>query len=511
MLCIDFRWADFMNPISNVILPKFSPTVKRRKALKTIGLAASAGLSLPFLSGLSSCSKDDIRPEIDYDGIVGVIGAGASGLFAADILKSKGVQVRIFEASNRIGGRVRSVHLSEDSPVRTDFPIELGAERIIGSNSFFAEVIRLINVPAVDLSTSQDHFILGSFLTDTEASTDPDFIAAKNFIDLLGSRAGAAGSVQAAITAAGINSRTHAILNAWIGNRYGTTNTQLGMGAVGESMSLLTRDQKEKILVSNPMQDVIASRFSAVVPDVELNTVVKVVDYSGEKIRLTGEVVTDSGTSDFLAEVDKLIIAVPISIMKNGGISFAPTLPSGKTTSLSKMGMDACVRVIMDFKQNFWSQTAGFVYGGTTAPEYLSSGFQRSDFNKTMSVTIYGPSAEALSVLGKDGAEAKILEELDVVFDGKATANIRKDNEGNNASEYFDWTLEPFIQGGVSYLKPGGTLADRTVLAESVNDFLFFAGEACDATGDAGTISGALRSGERAALELVDSIIGANP
>ena len=503
--------ADFTNRISNVILPKFFPTVKRRKALKTIGLAASAGMSFPFLSSLTSCSKDDIRPEIDYDGVVGVIGAGVSGLFAADILKSKGVQVRIFEASDRIGGRVRSVHLSEDVPVRSDFPIELGAERIIGSNSFFAEVIQLINVPSADLSTSQDHFILESFLSSAEISTDPDFIAARNFLDGLSTWAGSTDSVQSAITAAGINSRVHAILNAWIGNRYGTNNTRLGMGAIGESMSVLTRDQKEKILVSNPMQDVVASRFSSVVTDVELNTIVKVIDYSGEKIRISGQLTADGGNADFSAEVDKLIIAVPISVMKNGGISFSPALPSGKTSSLSKMGMDACVRVIMDFKQNFWSQQAVFTYGGTTAPEYFSTGFQRSDFNKTLSMTIYGSSAEALSLLGKDEAEARILQELDAVFDGKGTLNIRKDDEGKNASEFFDWTLQPHIQGGVSYLKPGGTLADRTTLAEPVDGILFFAGEACDATGDAGTISGALRSGERAALEVVESIVGVNP
>lgn len=483
--------------------------MKRRKALKTIGLAASAGLSLPFLSSLSSCSKDDIGPEIQYDGVVGVIGAGASGLFAADILKSKGVEVRIFEASNRVGGRVRSVHLSEDKPVRTDFPIELGAERIIGSNSFFADVIQLLNVQSAELSASEDHFILDTFLTRAEISADPDFIAAKNFIDGLNGRGGASGSVQSAITSAGINTRMHAILNGMIGNKYGTNNARLGVGAIGETRTVLTRDQNEKVLLSNPMEDVIASRFSAVIPDVELNTVIKEVDYSGEKIRLSGQITSDEGFSEFSAEVDKLIIAVPITVIKNGGISFAPALPINKATSLGKMGMDACIRVIMDFKQNFWSPSAGFTYGGTTVPEYLSSGFMRSEYNKTLSMTLYGPAAEVLSPLGKDAAEVKILQELDNAFDGKATLNIRQDDEGKNVTEYFDWTLEPYIQGGVSYLKPGGTLLDRSVLAEPLDNVLFFAGEACDATGEAGTISGALRSGERAALEVVNAIVGA--
>jgi len=45
-------------------------------------------------------------------------------------------------------------------------------------------------------------------------------------------------------------------------------------------------------------------------------------------------------------------------------------------------------------------------------------------------------------------------------------------------------------------------------LAEPVGDNLYFAGEATDITGEFGTVSGALKSGRRAAEELVASIVG---
>ena len=117
--------------------------MKRRTAIEHIGLGVSAGLILP--GWLSSCSEDEPVPEIVYDGTVAIIGAGAAGLYAADILKAQGVKVQIFEASDRSGGRVRTLK-STDKPSASlifnsqaelsgsDFPNELGATQVIGSD-----------------------------------------------------------------------------------------------------------------------------------------------------------------------------------------------------------------------------------------------------------------------------------------------------------------------------------------------------------------------------------------
>jgi len=88
--------------------------VKRRNVIKQIGLGLSAGVVLP--GWMSSCNDDNTpEPKTIYEGTVGVIGAGAAGLYAADILKASGIKVVIFEASDRLGGRVRSLK-SIDKP-----------------------------------------------------------------------------------------------------------------------------------------------------------------------------------------------------------------------------------------------------------------------------------------------------------------------------------------------------------------------------------------------------------
>ena len=70
--------------------------------------------------------------------------------------------------------------------------------------------------------------------------------------------------------------------------------------------------------------------------------------------------------------------------------------------------------------------------------------------------------------------------------------------------------MVPYIGGAQSYPLPGGTNADREELAAAIDAKIFFAGEATDFTGEFGTISGAIKSGERAAQEVVTAILEEN-
>ena len=66
-----------------------------------------------------------------------------------------------------------------------------------------------------------------------------------------------------------------------------------------------------------------------------------------------------------------------------------------------------------------------------------------------------------------------------------------------------DWSNDPFARGAYSFTRAGGIESpDR--LAESVSETLFFAGEATDSRGEQGTVHAALRSGKRAAAEILE-------
>ena len=64
-----------------------------------------------------------------------------------------------------------------------------------------------------------------------------------------------------------------------------------------------------------------------------------------------------------------------------------------------------------------------------------------------------------------------------------------------------DWQADPYSRGGYSYVLAGGQGA-REMLRRPLERTLFFAGEATDVD-EAGTVAGALRSGLRAAREVM--------
>jgi monoamine oxidase len=465
---------------------------------------------------LSSCSKEDPKPEINYKGTVVIVGAGAAGLYAADILTTKGIKVRILEASDRIGGRIRSLRqfdkpstallFNPDVPLSADFPLDLGPEVITGLDSAWGKIIAEQRAVTVDISAATDRYFLDSAIVDdATARNDADFVAAKNFLDNLLALQSSSGSFEQAIMSAGLNARVYEILNGWIGNKNGTNNARLGVKALAQRLNLIQHGREEFLLKGNPLQDSILSKFGSVTSLVEVNSLVKSINYQGDKVTIEGEKVNGTSSEPFSIEADKVIVTVPVSILKAGGIAFTPALPSAKTEALSRMAMDASIRVFLDFKQNFWGLDARYIYGGTTAPQYFNSGVGRSELTKTLSVTISGTKAESLSTMGKDMIPV-LLFELDGVYNGKASANIRKDSDDNPIFVIQDWTKEPYIKGGPVYVTPAGSNDEYAKLGYPVNNKLFFAGEATDATGDAGTVNGALLSAERVTQELIASI-----
>lgn len=95
----------------------------RRRFLKTAALAGAAGLAATALPGMvrrawASGSGDEVR--------VAIVGAGLAGLSAAYHLKKTGIRAQVYEASDRLGGRV----LSRTGLVGKGLVSELGGEFI---------------------------------------------------------------------------------------------------------------------------------------------------------------------------------------------------------------------------------------------------------------------------------------------------------------------------------------------------------------------------------------------
>jgi len=68
-----------------------------------------------------------------------------------------------------------------------------------------------------------------------------------------------------------------------------------------------------------------------------------------------------------------------------------------------------------------------------------------------------------------------------------------------------DWSRDPFARGAYSWVRVGG-VPSQAALAAPVADTLFFAGEATELEGLQAIVHGALRTGERAADEVLASL-----
>jgi monoamine oxidase len=65
-----------------------------------------------------------------------------------------------------------------------------------------------------------------------------------------------------------------------------------------------------------------------------------------------------------------------------------------------------------------------------------------------------------------------------------------------------DWTNDSWAQGAYSYI-PAGAMDAPAVLAATVEDTLFFAGEATETSGRGASVHGAIATGHRAAAAIL--------
>ncbi len=213
---------------------------------------------------------------------------------------------------------------------------------------------------------------------------------------------------------------------------------------------------------------------------IRLNSPVQSIDYSSD-------IITVTDTSNTTYTGDRVILTVPLTILKQGSISFTPPLPAAKITALGDVDMPDGIKVFMEFSERFYPD---LLYdGGLSAILSATDGekiFYDAAFGKGSSKNILGlfavgkPSSVYANIATDQELIAYILEELDNMF-------------GENVSRHYvkhvtqNWSKEPFIGGSYSHYQNEGAIS---TLAQSIDNKLFFAGEAYH-TEETATVHGA--------------------
>ena len=164
-----------------------------------------------------------------------------------------------------------------------------------------------------------------------------------------------------------------------------------------------------------------------------------------------------------------------------------------KREALRKLAMGPVIRVALAFDEEFWrrrtTDAAFFHNPNAPFPTFWTPLPMRAPL---LTCWAGGPRAARLSG-GKLIDEA--LRSVRSVF-GRLPPLM--------GAIVQDWQADRWSRGGYSYALVGGEGA-REELALPLKETLFFAGEATDAE-EAGTVAGALRSGQRAAKEVLETL-----
>ena len=430
-----------------------------------------------------------------------ILGGGAAGLAAADELARAGCAALLLEARDRLGGRIWSQQ-EPSLPVA----VELGAEFIHGTPEATFSVIEKTGLAAVD--AGGDHWTLrGGVLGPSEdliskiqrAMRDTRALKTKDmsfdaFLEQhLRKQVSADACAYARMLAQGFDAAdtrrasARAIVEEWTGG--GSVNAP----------------QFRPLHGYGPLLDYFASGLRRSSVNVQLNTAVRSVRWSRRKVEIGGTFVG----RPFRATAMHAIVTLPRGVLQapareEGAVRFTPALKT-KRDALKQLASGPVVKVLLQFREAFWEKLAGRRYRDVSFFHPREAAFPTFWTALPLRIPLMvawaaGPKADALAGASKAEIVEHALASLAELFGQRSRID-----ELLASAWVHDWQRDPYARGAYSYVKVGGDKA-RDDLATPVVQTLFFAGEAADTGGEAGTVAGALQSGRRAAREVIASL-----
>ncbi len=232
-----------------------------------------------------------------------------------------------------------------------------------------------------------------------------------------------------------------------------------------------------------------------VLPSVQNNivfdSVVKTIDYTSDLI----EISTANGQT-FTA--NKAIITVPVKILQSGSINFSPSLPDNKQQAISKVVVWSGFKAFFKFSKKFYGAYLALPDSETAKGQriYYDAAYAQNTSDNILGLFSVGLQAEQYQRLSGSAQRDYMLNELDTIFGNNLASNNYIDHLVQ------DWNVEPYAQA--AYLRDHEDWQLVRTLGESVNDKLYFAGDAYTTGEDWSSVHTAVRSAKRAIDAITD-------
>lgn len=437
------------------------------------GSGSSASVSEPE-------TDDDIAPpdtQPDIAESILVIGAGMAGLAAARTLGSAGYQVRVLEARDRIGGRVWT------SREWSDIPVDLGASWVHGLDG--NPISQLISDTAVTIAyTNYDNGEV--FNTDGSSVSDAllkqvQQMARQLLIDAdWESEQGM--TLWDSIQQTDLWSQFSDTERQQVIHILNTSIEHEFSGALDE-LSAVNWDDADEYDGDDALFPDGYSRLTEYLAtglDIQLQQVVEQISYrdSGVQVR----------TNKTTFSADRVIVTLPIGVLKQGNVLFDPPLPQAKQAAINTIGAGLLDKLFLRFPEVFWDQDAELL-------NWISERHGR--WNEWLNIAAYTGQPVLLGFNAADYArEVDELSDEALVEDAMSVLRVMygSDIPDPVGWQRTSWALDPYALCSYSFNGVGASAQTRLTLAEPVADKLFFAGEATSEDHPA-TVHGAYQSG----------------
>ena len=512
--------------ISSITFSSAPEAASVREGLSKISVAKVSSFEI-FDGGIDVNDSDykDYGEDIDSTSTthdVVVVGAGSAGLFAAKTLNEYGYDVMIIEATNRIGGRVKSESLG-------DIRVELGAEEHYGATGdnpvwhavrdAYGESIYVspyLGRTALSMDGSSntcwrkssalhpcgddgDVAIFDDFSNwywKPNQHLDPGSSLAEDVADKYG--------VDASHRA------YHLYDGGFAGGSYATNLDQLGARSLALQsnqwdLSSSTQTLGDKNLGYSDVLETLWWDDVVTNSDLLLSSPVVSIDTSGDDV-----VITDSNGATHAAR--QVIVTVSIGVLQSEMINFIPDLPEATVAAYKGIGMDMGMKVPMRFSSAWWETEgealAWLVTEGLAGACWVPSDYKVGSSSHILMCYPMGDNGTALNDIavaagGAAAGDAAIIDAILDDLDGTFPQALGLASTTYVEGIVQNWGAEPYTLGVYSYPKIGtyATASDsrRRDLQDPVaNERIFFAGEGTHVTHPS-TVPGALNEGGRAA------------
>ena len=315
--------------------------------------AALAGLSLSVAWPGASLA---VEPSTDHD--IVIVGAGASGLYAAYQLDLLGYDVLVLEATDRHGGRVYSDTLG-------DVGIEHGAEELYGSkNNFVFNDVKNLYGKSAQIEIFQENSSQDTLISMDGGSTcwvatgncdeDADIYDYWDFYYDTGNHSNdptdelVSDHMDQVLGVDSMHRAYHLYEAGSPGGEFGTTVERLGLRSLSRQENLWPLSSSIYGLDPSGYLDALnALYFNAVTSKITYNSPVTTIDTSGVK----PVAIDDNGVYHY---ANAILVTVSLGVLKAGIIDFIPDLPASKLTAIATIGMGRGMKISVRFSSQFW-------------------------------------------------------------------------------------------------------------------------------------------------------------